>query len=394
MEGTKVEGGNLIVSLCGRIDSNNSEELRQRLSAARAEHPDLPLVLDAADLTYISSAGLRVVMTQAKAGPVSVQNASPEVYEIFDITGFTSLIDVRRKPRVLSVKGCPVIGQGAIGTVYRLDADTVVKVYNLPDCMSMIENEQKRARQAFVKGIPTAIPFDIVRVGEKYGTVFELVKADNYCSLLIGNPEKAEEIIREYASLVKAVHAVVMEPGEVPDARGNYIGYVDETADWLGEELHHRLNALLKDMPPDLHAVHGDIHMKNVMCAGGEPLLIDMDTLSCGDPVFDFAGLFNTYCAFMEDDPANALAFHGMSADMCRTVYRQTLAVSLEGRGAEALKRAEDRAALLGYVRFLHMICVLGLGKPELNALQTEHTLARMRELAGRVNSLALMEEG
>ncbi len=40
----------------------------------------------------------------------------------------------------------------------------------------MIKNEQRLAKRAFVKGVPTAISYDIVKVGDKYGSVFELLR--------------------------------------------------------------------------------------------------------------------------------------------------------------------------------------------------------------------------
>ena len=50
------------------------------------------------------------------------------------------------------------------------------KVHSSPiDC---IEHERQLARSAFVAGIPTAIPYDMVRVKDSYGLVFEMVKAD------------------------------------------------------------------------------------------------------------------------------------------------------------------------------------------------------------------------
>ena len=100
---------------------------------------------------------------------------------ILDTTGMTGLLDVRRKMREISVEGCEIIGSGAVGTVYRLDEDTVVKVYRDKEkSLPLIEEERKAAQQAFLMGIPTAIPFDTVKVGEQYGAVFEFDHGVNY----------------------------------------------------------------------------------------------------------------------------------------------------------------------------------------------------------------------
>ena len=392
---TRVEGESLVIFVEGRIDSANSGQILREIGETLAQHPGLRPVLDADGLVYISSAGLRVLMQISRTLPdrLTVRNVRPEIYEVFDVTGFTTLLNVTRRPREISVDGCPVIGRGAIGTVYRIDPDTIVKVYNLPDSMPMIQNEQRLSRLAFLKGIPTAIPFDIVRVGEKYGTVFELVKADNYNALLVREPERSEEIIREYGELVRQVHRVLMAPGDVPDARLIYAGFADECAGLLGPDLTGRLKERILDMPVDLHAVHGDLHMKNVMRSDGEPMLIDMETLCTGNPVFEFAGMYNAYCAFMADDPGNAEEFFGISAALCSRVYQETLKRCVGEEDAGALREAGEKARLLGRLHFLQMIAVRGISKPELRDIRIRRSLEIIRDLTGRLGDLRIREQ-
>ena len=64
------------------------------------------------------------------------------------------------KIREMSIDGCPEIGRGAHGIVYQTAPDMLVKVYNENTSIDSIRKERERARWAFVKGIPTAIPFD------------------------------------------------------------------------------------------------------------------------------------------------------------------------------------------------------------------------------------------
>ncbi|MBQ2028204.1 MAG: anti-sigma factor antagonist [Clostridia bacterium] len=195
----RIEGNQLVISLSGRIDSSNAAEVSGQILSAIQAHPDLSWILDADRLDYVSSAGLRIFLSLSKKSPsrVILRNVSSLIYETLSITGFTEILDVKKQLRSISVDGCPEIGRGAIGTVYRLDADTIVKVYQIPDCLPMIENEQKRAKQAFIRGIPTAISYDIVRVGDKYGSVFEMVKAENCNDRLIKDPDHKDDIIQQ-----------------------------------------------------------------------------------------------------------------------------------------------------------------------------------------------------
>lgn len=386
------ENDALIAYLEGRVSLVNAPELQNELLELKRADPTRELVIDAGDLAYISSAGLRVLLQLAKeqGNSLTVRNVTPEVYEIFDITGFTSILKVKKKLRELSVEGCEIIGRGAVGTVYRIDADTIVKVYELPDSIAMIENEQKRAKQAFLKGIPTAISYDVVKVGDKYGSVFEMLKATNYNDLLRDEPDRKDEIIRDYAHFLRRVHAVEMEPGELPDARGVFRGYLDALRAYLPPDLFDRLHALFGAMPENLHAIHGDIHMKNIMLSGDEPLLIDMETLSVGDPVFDLQGLFLTYQLFGEDDPDNSMEFLGLPQTLCNDVWEKAIAYYFDDRDAAAIPEMRRKIRIVAYVRFLQILLLMGIGREDLKQIRIEHTLAHLRELAWQVDSMEL----
>ena len=388
----RIEGNQLVISLSGRIDSSNAAEVSGQILSAIQAHPDLSWILDADRLDYVSSAGLRIFLSLSKKSPsrVILRNVSSLIYETLSITGFTEILDVKKQLRSISVDGCPEIGRGAIGTVYRLDADTIVKVYQIPDCLPMIENEQKRAKQAFIRGIPTAISYDIVRVGDKYGSVFEMVKAENCNDRLIKDPDHKDDIIRQYVKLVKAVHAVEMKPGELPDAREIYNGYLDDIAGIMPKDMVRRLLSLLEAMPEDLHTVHGDIQMKNVMLSESEPLFIDMESLCTGNPVFDFAGLWVAYCAFNLEEPTNSMDFFGVDSETSFGIYHKVLALYLGDVSDDKLRQAEERIMVLGYIRFLYLLSVLHLGKPELMDIRIRHALDSLEQLLQRVDQLCI----
>lgn len=179
----------LTLYLYGRIDANNSAKAESEISEILAKNPGLVPAFDASDLEYISSAGLRVLLKfRKKFGKnLDVFNASSDVFDIFEVTGFTQLLNVRKKFREVSTEGCPVIGEGHYSTVYRLDTETIIKVFNkIPITLEKIEHDQRTAREAFVLGIPTAISYDVVRTGGHY----ELTgnnhnhagTQDNFCS--------------------------------------------------------------------------------------------------------------------------------------------------------------------------------------------------------------------
>ena len=85
------------IKLSGRIDSNNAAQTEQEILAQLSEGAPETVVLDAEDLQYISSAGLRVMLTVQKEADrkISIINLSPEVLEIFRMAGFQYLMEVK-----------------------------------------------------------------------------------------------------------------------------------------------------------------------------------------------------------------------------------------------------------------------------------------------------------
>ncbi|MBP5177508.1 MAG: anti-sigma factor antagonist, partial [Clostridia bacterium] len=300
----KLNGNTLTIYLNGRVDSNNASAVESEIASIREANSHTALVLDAEKLEYLSSAGLRIVLRLKKAvNDMKIVGVSPDVYEIFDMTGFTEMMTVEKAYRVISVDGCEVIGQGANGKVYRISGDTIVKVYLSPDSLDDIKRERDLAKKAFVLGVPTAISYDVARIaGGGYGSVFELLNATSLAKKLAAEPDKFDAIIGLYVDLLKKIHSTVVKKGDMPDMRSTAIKWAQFDKSYLPEGLGDKLISMVEAIPDCDNMIHGDYHVKNVMYQDGEALLIDMDTLSVGNPVFEFGSIYNAYAGFSEID--------------------------------------------------------------------------------------------
>ena len=382
----RVENNTLTIDLAGRIDSSNAKEIEQQMIAIINENlnnnQDKNLVLNLAELTYISSAGLRALIKIKKLinQEIVLQEASQEIYDILEMTGFDQLFTVKKKMRTVSVDGLEVIGKGFYGTVYRIDADTIIKVYESPDAINIIENEKKMAKMAFLKGVPTAISFDIVKVGDSYGSVFELLDAKTFNDLLIEDPGNIDKMIPIYCEVMKNLHDTEVEPGVVPLARDVYLGSLERIKNELPDDIYEKLKELLSGMEDDYHLVHGDIQMKNVMLTDGEPMLIDMDTLSTGQPEFDLSGIYVTYQAFKEDDPENSMSFLGIPDELCDGIWNGVLK-GYYGDDEELLKEKTRLVKILGSIRFLSIITGDDFKPGELEKVRIARTIEHLKKL-------------
>ena len=92
----KLEGNNLEFALEGRLDTTTApsleEEVKNNIEGIKE------LVFDLKDLVYVSSAGLRVLLsaqkTMNKQGIMIIRNANEELMEIFEVTGFIDILNI------------------------------------------------------------------------------------------------------------------------------------------------------------------------------------------------------------------------------------------------------------------------------------------------------------
>ena len=384
---SKFENGQLTVFLKGRIDSTNAAAVETELQETVSQYSLKSLVLDAGALEYISSAGLRIVLRLRKQyEDMKVTNASAEVYDIFDMTGFTEMLTVEKAYRRMSVEGCEVIGEGANGKVYRIDPDTIVKVYMNPDSLPDIHRERELARKAFVLGIPTAISYDVVKVGDGYGSVFELLSARSIGKRLIAEPEKWEEYTVIMVDLLKKIHATVVKKGDMPDMKEVALGWANFMRDYLPPAEAEKLVALVDAVPQDDHMMHGDYHIKNVMLQGDEALLIDMDTLCVGHPVFELASVYNAYLGFGETDHARTKEFLGIDYEIAGKIWNKTLELYLDTTDPARLAEVADKARIVGYTRLIRRS--IRRGGLESDKATLDYYTERLIELLHRTDTL------
>ena len=93
---TKKDGTSLTLALAGRLDTMTAPELEQAAHTALAGITDLTVDMKA--LEYISSAGLRVLLsmqkTMNKQGKMTVTGANETVLEVFEVTGFSDILTI------------------------------------------------------------------------------------------------------------------------------------------------------------------------------------------------------------------------------------------------------------------------------------------------------------
>lgn len=296
-----------------------------------------------------------------------------------------------RKYREVSVDGCRQIGYGAKGTVYQYDDETIIKVYNENNTYTDVEREIELSRKAFIIGLPMAISFGIVSVGNRYGAMFELLDSMTISQLIARDASRVPYYAEIMANLAHQIHdtEMDMEKDDFPNAVNWFMERTEAGLRLEDSSLADRVQELLRALPPTRHLTHGDYHTGNVFIHNGEPLLVDMDRLAYGHPIIDLAGMYLFYVAFGETNPRIVEDFMGFPYKTALRFYQRFMAKYLNTSDKNRIREVTDKAALLAYVRQIGRIRLKGETSPEKSA-EKSALVEKIRDLIGRVDSLMI----
>ena len=96
------EDGKVIIKTGSRIDTVNADEFEKEIQPV-VQEVGVDLEMDCAELTYMASAGLRIIQKTMRTivkgkGQFKIINVCPEVYKVFQMTGFTKFMTIEQKP--------------------------------------------------------------------------------------------------------------------------------------------------------------------------------------------------------------------------------------------------------------------------------------------------------
>lgn len=293
-----------------------------------------------------------------------------------------------KKYREYSVEGCPVIGRGAKGTVYRYDDELVIKVYNANNTYKDIELENSLARKAFVAGIPTAISFGIVKVGDCYGSMFELLKSDSISDLIAKDPSRAAGYGEIMAKLAADIHAIDGSEMKLDEYITVVYDWVENGICWFDEKLGEDIKKMIDALPHVTTVIHGDFHTGNVMMEKGEPIIIDMDRLSIGHPIIELSGLYQFYIANGELNHRISEDFMGYSYAKQAEFFNEFMKCYLKTDDEERIKEVTDKAAVLAYARCIKRLYKNGINLSEAAIEERDYYYEKIKKLLETVKTL------
>ena len=342
--------GDATITLCGRLDTSVSTEIKSEIDKNLATAGNInSLTMDAEGLEYISSSGLRILLVLAKSYKnFKVVNVNPDVYDVLNMTGFSKIINVERALRQLSIDGCEQIGVGGVGTVYRLDGDTIIKVFREGTTIDEVRKEITMSKEAFVMGTPTAISFDIVKVGSQYGLVYELLNAETLSSCIKRAPERIDEYARQYANLFRQLHSIeVPADSNVPDAIEHERQQILHIRRYFPQESIDLLLQILDTIPTGNRLLHLDLQVKNTMMQDNELMLIDMGEMGYGHPVLDLGHAYSSMVLLIGDYDKTI----GIPRELGNKVWDLAINYYFEGQPEDVIEQRKAQIDVVARIR-------------------------------------------
>jgi len=191
------------------------------------------------------------------------------------------------------------VGEGANGLSYNSldDPQVMVKMYNKGYDTSTIFTELDVARKVYELGIPTPRPGQLVTDGERIGIIFRRIDGKrSFARAISEEPDRYDEYTREFALLCKKLHTFECPQGMFPDARQDFMRMLKSSGTFSDKEKSKIEHFLLKGLPECHTALHGDMHVGNVLTTlpkgasfdtPHQVYYIDLGYFSYGCPLID-----------------------------------------------------------------------------------------------------------
>lgn len=325
----------------GRIDSSNAGDMEKELFSLIGQHEDRELVIDAQDLTYISSAGLRVLLKarKYKKTDLLITNVSDEVFDILSVTGFSDMFQIKRKMKSYFLKKTDSLVRSINGRIYEQDNDTMIKVYAQAVALAEVEKEREYSHRALVCGVPTVIPYDVGIVGNCYGIVFEAVETVSLAQAITREPDRLESYAEQFAYFLDELHQIEIEDGDFPNIKDRYREWMELAGNHLSDKDRRSITALIEGIPDKNTYVHGDIHLSNVVVHDGEMMLMDMAGSAYGHPIFDLQSLYASLVAIEKERPMYCSTYFGISGKNCAKFWDCFYPIYMGNKSREELEK-------------------------------------------------------
>ena len=220
------------------------------------------------------------------------------------------------------------------------DGKTMMKLYFDFVPRASIEEELRRAEAVYAMGLPTPVPGELIRYGERYGCTFgRMAGKRSFSRAIADEPEKTEEYALRFVRMAKRLHSTPCDRSVFPSYKEKMATLLQKTGILSAEEKRKALGILERVEDAD-SCVHGDLHFGNVITDGSADMLIDLGDFAYGSPLFDLGSLYLLSYISSED---NLLRHYHLSRAQHQWAWKLVARAYFDANTEEELKEVEEK---------------------------------------------------
>ena len=194
------------------------------------------------------------------------------------------------------------------------DGEKMMKLYADFIPVNVPAKELRIANAVYDMGLPTPRGLRLVTDGKRIGVEFERVTGKrSYSRLLSQDPEHFEEHMRSFARMCRQLHSTECNTKVFKPVEARFMK-ATSTCSRLSDEQRRIVTDFIASIPSTTTCIHGDMHMGNLLLAGGKNYWIDLADFAYGNPLFDI-GMLRFVCIGPNEEIAQN-TFHISCAQM------------------------------------------------------------------------------
>lgn len=197
------------------------------------------------------------------------------------------------EPKLIDLSEWERFGGGASGDSFyhKTNPDIMLKLYFDGQKVEWAENEYLCSKKVYDMGIPCPATYDYVTDGKRLGIIFERVRDKiSFATKLARNPEKMDEIAKEYARMAHVLHSTPCDTTLFRSQSSIYLEHFNNGS--FIPEVREGLLRLVDELGEATTCLQGDFHFGNAIMSGDKSYFIDLGDFAYGNPVIDIVEMF------------------------------------------------------------------------------------------------------
>lgn len=251
------------------------------------------------------------------------------------------------------------VGEGFSSKVYKLNEEKAIKLYTTnANYELLVQKENDISRIAFIAGVSTPIVYDIVKVGDCYGNIFEYIDGKDLIDLMQEDKDHLYDYVKQFAKAVKQMHKIKIyldEAYSVKKLTIETLSLLEGEGKLLNKEEFEKIKKII-EIVPDLNTfIHGDCHTENAMYKNGEIIFIDLCAGGYGHPIFDMISMYIEYniMAKSPEKRKSKKSLKGFSDEEIEKIYNVFLTEYLETNDQKLIEKAKKQIQGVACTRIL-----------------------------------------